>query len=467
MARATPSPGERSQPLDGVRVVDLTRLLPGGYCTLVLADLGADVIKVEDPRGGDLMRTLPPHVGGLSVYHHALNRNKRSVTLDLRAKEAGEVLDRLLERADVLIENFKPRTARRLRVSAEDLRPRHSRLVHCSLTGFGQSGPYAERAAHDLNFVALAGLFEVNQDTPPRPTLGEVEGLPRQRPGQPASVGAQLARPEPHAAPDNRGAGLRPPDSRGAGLRAPDSRGAGLQSCETLHVPRLLVADIGSAWAAVAGILAALFQRERTGRGSAVDIAIHDVAASWLTFPAAAAIVRGTPNGSERPPITGEAACYNIYATADGRHIALAAIEQKFWQAFCERIGRPDFVSIQFAHAEQARLREEIAAVFRSRTLADWLAMFADVDACLAPINTIDEALADRHLTFRGAVVSHGRSKFVRSPVVFGDCSTQVLRHDRPAIVPARPLGADTDDVLRSVGLDDSDLAGLRCRGII
>ena len=168
MARPTSSSGGGKQPLDGVRVVDLTRLLPGAYCTLVLADLGADVIKVEDPHGGDLMRTLPPHVGGLSVYHHALNRNKRSVTLDLRAGEAGKVLDRLLERADVLIENFKPRTARRLRVSAEDLCPRHSRLVHCSLTGFGPSGPYADRAAHDLNFVALVGLFEVDQGASPR-----------------------------------------------------------------------------------------------------------------------------------------------------------------------------------------------------------------------------------------------------------------------------------------------------------
>ncbi len=430
MARPTSSSGGGKQPLDGVRVVDLTRLLPGAYCTLVLADLGADVIKVEDPHGGDLMRTLPPHVGGLSVYHHALNRNKRSVTLDLRAREADKVLDRLLERADVLIENFKPRTARRLRVSAEDLCPRHSRLVHCSLTGFGPSGPYADRAAHDLNFVALVGLFEVDQGASPRAASGEVEGLPRQEPDLPAFAGAQPVRPEP-------------------------------------RVPPLLVADIGSAWAAVAGILAALFQRERTGRGSAVDIAMHDVAASWLTFPAAAAIVRGTAEASEPLPVTGEAACYNIYATADGRHITLAAIERKFWQTFCERIGCPQFIPIQFVHREQPRLREKIAAVFRSRTLADWLAMFADVDVCLAPMNTIDEALADPHLAFRGAVVSHGQSKFVRSPIVFGDRGVDVPGHDRPAIVPAPPLGRDTDEVLRSVGLDDSDLAGLRRRAVI
>lgn len=390
---ASASPGA---PLDGVRVVDLTRLLPGAYCTLVLADLGAEVIKVEDPKGGDLLRTLPPHVGGLSVYHHALNRNKRSLTLDLRAEGAGELLDRLLERADVLIESFRPRTARRLKVSAEQLRARHPGLVHCALTGFGQNGPYAERAAHDLNFVALAGLLEIDQ--------------PR--------------------------------------------------------VPRLLVADIGSAWAAVAGILAALFQRERAGHGSAVDIAIHDVAASWLTFPAAAAMVLG-PDAPNRLPITGDAACYNVYATADGGQVALAAIEEKFWQAFCERIGRPEFIPIQFDPSEQARLRGEIAAIFGSRPRADWVALFADVDVCLAPINTIGEALADPHLTWRGGVAARAGSTFVRSPIVFPRHDTRAPGADRTPIVPARALGADTDEVLRSVGLGDSDVAGLRARAVI
>ncbi len=401
-------------PLDGVRVVDLTRLLPGAYCTLVLADLGAQIIKVEEPTGGDLMRTLPPHVAGLSVYHHALNRNKRSVTLDLRAGEAPGVLDRLVANADVVIESFRPRTARRLKVSAGDLRGRHPRLVHCSLTGFGQAGPYAERAAHDLDFVALAGLFEIDQ-------------------------------PEMFGKAEDRGAGLQPCGS---------------------HVPRLLLADIGGAWAAVAGILAALFQRERTGRGAAIDIAIYDVAASWLTFPAAAATVRGPARASEPLPITGDAACYNVYLTADRRHVALAAIEQKFWETFCRRIGRPDFIPVQFVPGEQARLRKAVAETFRGRTLADWLAMFAGVDVCLAPVNTIHEALADPHLAGRGAVASHGGSSFIRTPIVFSSAPGD-SRADRLPIVPAQPLGADTDDVLRSAGLNDAELANLRSRHVL
>ncbi len=402
-----------NSPLDGVRVVDLTRLLPGAYCTLLLADLGAEIIKVEDPHGGDLMRTLPPQVGGLSVYHHALNRNKRSITLDLRAPEAADLLEPLLEHADVAIESFRPRTARRLGVSAADLLRRHPRLVHCSLTGFGQTGPNADRAAHDLNFVALSGLFEIDQPDGFRQVAGQ------------------------QAPPDRN----RPP----------------------LHVPKLLVADIGSAWAAATGILAALFQRERTGRGTAVDISIHDVAASWLTFPAAAALVRG--DARQRLPIAGEAACYNVYVTADARYIALAAIEQKFWQTFCERTGHPEFVPMQFVDSAQAKMRDEVAAVFRSRPLADWLALFADVDVCLTAVNTIAEAVEDAHFAHRGTIRRLDGSRFVRSPIVFsGDGSGATER--RP-IAAAPALGADTDEVLRAAGIDDSRLAVLRSRGVI
>jgi crotonobetainyl-CoA:carnitine CoA-transferase CaiB-like acyl-CoA transferase len=145
-----------TKPLEGVRVLDLTRLLPGAYATLLLADLGADVVKVEDPRGGDTMRTLR---GGPSQYFEPLNRGKRSVTLDLRSPDAAAVLDALIARADVLVESFRPSTARRLGVDAQHLRARHPRLICTSISGFGLGGPYVEKAAHDLNYQALAGLL--------------------------------------------------------------------------------------------------------------------------------------------------------------------------------------------------------------------------------------------------------------------------------------------------------------------
>jgi alpha-methylacyl-CoA racemase len=420
-----------SQPLSGVRVVDLTRLLPGAYCTLVLADLGADVVKVEEPRGGDLVRGIPPYLDGTSVYFHALNRNKRCVTLDLRATEARLALDRLIARADVVVESFRPQTARRLRVSAQDVMVQHPRIVHCSLTGFGQRGPYAERPAHDLNFVALAGLFEVDQ---------------------------------PHAF------GPRRRDQRPRDQRPHDQR--------PIRVPGLLVADIGGAWAAIAGITSALFYRERTGRGSSVDISIHDVAASWLTFPAAARMMgagrdvapSGQAGGGDSTfPIVDDEACYNIYTTGDGRHVALAAIEQKFWRLFCERIGQADLVSQQFVPGVQEPVRERVAEVFRSRTLAEWLALFADTDVCLTGVNSIREALADEHLAARGTVVERDGSTYLRSPLVFRAAAGPKLEESTPrtAIVPARALGADTDDVLREAGMPEDELQALRSSGSI
>jgi alpha-methylacyl-CoA racemase len=160
------------RPLDGIRVLDLTRLLPGAYATLLLADLGADVVKVEDPRGGDGMRTLPPLASGRNVYFEALNRNKRSLTLDLRSPEAIAVLAALAARSDVVVDSFRPSTARRLGVDAASLSARHPRLICASISGFGQSGPYDERAAHDINYQALAGLLR--PPALPGPLVGDI-----------------------------------------------------------------------------------------------------------------------------------------------------------------------------------------------------------------------------------------------------------------------------------------------------
>src|SRR5471032_2660178 len=153
------------RPLDGVRVLDLTRLLPGAYATLLLADLGADVVKVEAPRGGDGMRTLPPLASGRNVYFEALNRNKRSLTLDLRSPAAAAVLAALASRSDVIVDSFRPSTARRLGVDARTLGATHPRLICASISGFGQSGPYQEWAAHDINYQALAGLLYARPST--------------------------------------------------------------------------------------------------------------------------------------------------------------------------------------------------------------------------------------------------------------------------------------------------------------
>jgi crotonobetainyl-CoA:carnitine CoA-transferase CaiB-like acyl-CoA transferase len=333
------------RPLEGIRVLDLTRLLPGAYATLLLADLGADVVKIEDPRGGDGMRSLP--TAGRRNYFALLNRHKRSVTLDLRSPEAARVFDALCANADVVIESFRPSTARRLGVDGETLRRRYPHLVCASISGFGQAGPYAERAAHDINYQALAGLLM-------------------------RSAGADLRQSHERSA----GADLRQPRDRSSGRRR-----------STAQMPGPLVGDIGAAMQAAMRILAALLLRERTGDGSVVDVAIHDAALAWAMLPT-----------------TGELAnaCYTMYETADGQWLALGALEPKFWKGFCDRLGRPDLAPLQHAQGdERAWVEDEVRRVMIGLTRDEWLARFASADVCLTPVYTPGEAAADPHARSR------------------------------------------------------------------
>jgi alpha-methylacyl-CoA racemase len=373
------------RPLDGVRVLDLTRLLPGSYATLMLADLGADVIKVEDPRGGDHARQMPPLVDGTSVYFTILNRNKRSVTLNLRAPESAEILDRLVPRCDVVVDSFRPRTAARLGVDPESLRRRRADVICASISGFGPDGPYADRAAHDINYEALAGLL----------TLGG--GEPR--------------------------------------------------------VPGLLIGDIGAAYQTALFVAAALFGRARGAAPATVNVSIHEAALQWMQFPSARHLVRGGDADPRQLPLRGEAARYNVYQTSDGRWLALGALEAKFWTAFCDRIGRPDLAPLHDVPGDaQAGALREVRAIMRTRTRDEWLAHFADADVCLTPVNSLDEALADPHVSARNAVRRHDGVTYIGAP-------------DGVRSAPA--LGADTDDVLDALGVSAARRRELRTAGVI
>jgi alpha-methylacyl-CoA racemase len=344
--------------LHGVRVLDLTRLLPGAYATLLLADLGAEVIKIEDPRGGDGMRTMRSQPDGRNLYFERLNRNKRSVTLDLRKAQAAGVLDALAAHADVMVDSFRPSTARRLGVDPETIRSRHVHLVSASISGFGANGPYVERAAHDINYQALAGL-------------------------------------------------LRPP-----------------------ALPGPLVGDIGAAMQAATRIVAALFERSRTGLGSTVVVSIHEAALDWSMFPATGDLASG---------------CYNVYETADGQWLALGALESKFWAGFCARIERPDLIPLQHApEPERTQVVNAVRAVLRTRTRAEWLERFAGDDVCLTTIYEPDEVHRDPHVA-AGAAAARRATPHVDAPA----------------------LGADTDAVLERAGVTADRRASLRAAGVI
>jgi crotonobetainyl-CoA:carnitine CoA-transferase CaiB-like acyl-CoA transferase len=375
-------------PLSGVVVLDLSRLLPGAFAALMLAELGADVIKIEDPNGGDPMRHLPPLVDGRGIYHLLLDRGKKSVTLDLRQASQRDVLERLMAGADVVIESFRPRTARRLGVDGEHIRRRHARVIHCAITGYGQTGPYAERPGHDLNYVAISGLLAAD-----RP-LDFAQGKPADY--------AQASRPP--------------------------------------SLPRMFIADVGGgAMTAVVGILAALFGRERTGEGTTLDISMHDASMYWLMVPAARDLVAGGRDAVGELPTFGDHACYNVYRTKDGGQIALGALEPKFWLAFCDAVGRADLGARHLTSpGDQAALIDEVGRIFAARTRDEWLAFFRDHDVCLTPVNSPAAAFADPHAVARGVVGAVPGGRAIRPPFL----------REAPALAAAPTLGQDTADIL-------------------
>jgi alpha-methylacyl-CoA racemase len=333
--------------LHGVRIIDLTRLLPGGYATMLLARMGADVIKVEAPGHGDPIRGLP----GGAAYFNALHRGKRSVAIRLKTEAGRRAFRKIVERADVLLEGFRPGVMERLGLGYDALRENNSRLVYCAITGYGSIGPYRDRAGHDLNYLARAGVLS------PMPNAGHVPA-----------------------------------------------------------VPTVQVADLAGGMQAVIVTLAALIERERTGQGSRLEIAMTDVARSWLTTQRAVFSVN-------QPGIllTGELPCYHVYAVRDG-FLTVAALELPFWQAFCESIARPDLIP---RHADPPATAE-VAAVLRGRTRAEWMAHFGDRDVCVEPVLSLAEADPDP-----GAHTS---------------------------MSPAPALGQHTQEVLAEAGLTSDDI---------
>jgi alpha-methylacyl-CoA racemase len=319
-----------SGPLAGIRVLDLSRLLPGGYCSLLLADYGADVLKVEDMGAGDYLRWAPPHYAGAdpsagSALFLALNRGKRSIRLDLKVREGRDLLLRLVRGADVLLESFRPGVMDRLGVGYETLRAERPGLVYCAITGYGQDGPDRDRPGHDIDYLARGGIL----------------GLTGERGGPPVSAGAQIA-------------------------------------------------DLGGgALMAAFGILAALHHRDRTGEGQLVDVNMTRGAQSWLAMVAARHFADGAVPGRGEAELAGGLACYRSYACADG-WVALGALEPKFWRALCDGLGRDDLVERQYDPAVAA----ELEAVFAARTRAEWAAFDAQHPCCLEPVLDLGEALA-------------------------------------------------------------------------
>ena len=395
-----------SLPLDGVRVLDLSRLLPGGFCSLLLADFGADVLKVEDTGMGDYIRWSPPYYEGAhdsakSALFLSLNRNKRSIRLDLKNDRGREALLRLVREHDVVLESFRPGVLDRLGVGYERMREENPGIVYCAISGYGQSGPKRDASGHDMNYLGLIGLL----------------GLTGERGGEPVQAAGQIA-------------------------------------------------DLGGgALMAAFGIMAALRERDGgpghagSGEGQMVDVSMADGALSWLAMVAGAYFADGTVPSRGELPLAGSLICYRPYECSDG-WVSLGALEPKFWQAWCRGVGREDLIAVQFerpgsdAHAQ-------VKEIFASRTRAEWEAFAQKHDCCLEPVLELDEALESQLVREREMVVEleqPGAQQRVRQLGVPVKLTRTPGEHAR---LPGPALGEHTEEVLLAAGYSEAEVAEL------
>jgi crotonobetainyl-CoA:carnitine CoA-transferase CaiB-like acyl-CoA transferase len=391
--------------------------LPGGFCSLLLADLGAEVLKVEDTGMGDYIRWSPPYVEGAedsakSALFLALNRNKRSIRIDLKHERGREVLLALVRDHDVVLESFRPGVLDRLGVGYERMREVNPGVVYCAISGYGQNGPKRGAAGHDMNYLALVGLL----------------GLTGERGGA--------------------GAGGRPIQSAGQ------------------------IADIGGgALMAAIGILAALRERDGSpggpgreaqpgsGLGQVVDVSMADGALSWLALVAGAYLADGTAPRRGGLPLAGSLICYRPYECADG-WVALGALEPKFWQAWCRGVEREDLIERQF-EAPGSQAHAQVAEIFRSRTRAQWEQFAAAHDCCLEPVLDLQETLDSELVRAREMVVEldqPGVPDGVRQLGIPIKLARTPGRHDR---LPGPALGEHSEQALAAAGYAPAEIAAL------
>ena len=316
--------------LSGITVLDLSRLLPGPFCSMILADHGARVISVEDKRfmADDFFITT-------------VNRNKEHMSLNLKTTEGKEIFFRLVKKTDIFLEGFRPGVVHRLGIDYDTVRNINAKIIYCSITGYGQTGPYRNRAGHDVNYLSYSGVLDL---------MGE--------PDRPPSIpGVQIA------------------DIAGGGMNA------------------------------AIGVLLALLARERTGKGQYIDISMTDGMLGLLPLALFIQQRTGEVPRRGESILSHRYAFYNTYETSDGRHISIGAVENRFWKKLCEQMGVPEYTTLQYDENRREEILDFMRTSFKSKTLAEWETELADLDVCWGKIQNLDEVLNDSFFRARGMVV--------------------------------------------------------------
>jgi len=382
----------RPPPLAGIRVLDLTRLLPGPVATLHLADLGAEVVKIEDPQVGDYARTMGTGEGEDSAYFRMINRNKLGLRLDLKQPAGVDVFMRLAATADVIIESFRPGVMDKLGIGYAAVAAVNPKIAYCSLSGYGQDGPYRDHAGHDINYLGYTGVLEQT---------------------------------------GNEGGGP--------------------------VIPNFQIADLlGGALTAAMGILAAVLEAQRTGQGRYIDVAMTDSVLAHTYF----AMLRLNDAGQSAPRgsdlLNGGLPCYATYRCADGRYMAVGALEGKFWKICCTALERPEWIRRQW----DAGLRGDMAALFATRPRDDWAALFAAVDCCVTPVLSPEEALENEQIIARKMVL-HDRGLAQFAPPL------KLSGHDFAIRQPAPKAGEHNAHILCAAGYSEDEIAALVAAGVV
>ena len=404
-----------SLPLEGIVVIDLARMLPGPYASMILADLGAEVIRVEDPKYP--YGSPPPFFQKgryrESAFNSVIMRNKKSIALNLKNEEALEIFYKLVERADIILETFRPKVTEKLKIDYKTLSKINKSIIYCSLTGYGQYGPYEQFAGHDLNYIGICGILDLNKE---REVIGE-----KNQERKPVLPGVQAA-------------------------------------------------DVGGGLVSTIGILGALIERDKNPNkeGQYVDVSMTDCVFSFMPMAAAFQFSKGLNDGLTKPrnPLHGEVPFYSIYKTKDNKYLSIGAIEVKFWHGVCKGLGRDDLITKGNATGEEKeKVFQEVQNEFLKKTQKEWMDIFSKIDSCVMPVKDFSEACEDPQIKARNMVVELSHPKFgkiqnINSPIKYSRTPLSIRNL-------APNTGQNTKEILRWLNYTPEDIKGFKKKGIL